>query len=126
MTPACIVLVDDSELFRRGLAVLINAQPDLDVVGQAEDGLEAVRLARDLQPDLVVMDISMPICDGLEATRLIRGLNGPAARTPIVVLTSHSGEELEHAAAIAGANAFLSKTVDAGTLLRGIRDALVA
>ncbi len=86
MTPARILLADDHELFRDGLAGLINAQSDLEVIAEAGDGLEALKLARDLKPDLIVMDINMPICDGLEATRLIC-TELPGSR--IVTLTVH-------------------------------------
>ncbi len=65
MTRARILLVDDHDLFRAGLAGLINARPNLEVIGEAGDGLEALTLARDLQPDLILMDIKMPVCDGL-------------------------------------------------------------
>ncbi|MBI5566579.1 MAG: response regulator transcription factor, partial [Chloroflexi bacterium] len=84
MPRAHIVLADDHDLFREGLAGLINAQPDLETVGQAGDGLEALTLARDLKPDLIIMDINMPICDGLEATRLI---HTEYPEIPIVILT---------------------------------------
>ena len=66
-----ILLVDDHLLFRKGLAQLLNAQPDLEIIGEAADGLEAIEQARLLQPDLVLMDIRRPNCDGFEATRRI-------------------------------------------------------
>ena len=70
-TRARILLVDDHELFREGVAKIINSQPDMEVVGQADDGLEALTMAHELLPDLVLMDINMPLSDGLEATALI-------------------------------------------------------
>lgn len=119
--PTRILLVDDHELFREGLAGLVNGQPDLTVVGQAGDGLEALTLARDLQPDLIVMDINMPICDGLEATRLIREAL-PQVR--IVMLTVHDKDEKLFAAIRAGANGYLLKDTNAADFLHGVRGAL--
>lgn len=121
MTPARILLVDDHELFREGLAGLINAQPDMTVVGQAGDGLEALTLARDLQPDLIVMDINMPICDGLEATRLIRR---GSLEIRIVMLTVHDEDEKLFAAIKAGANGYMLKDTNSADFLRGVRGAL--
>jgi DNA-binding NarL/FixJ family response regulator len=120
-SPARILLVDDHELFREGLAGLVNAQPDLVVVGQAGDGLEALTLARDLRPDLVVMDINMPICDGLEATRLIHTAL-PGAR--IIILTVHDQDEKLFAAIKAGANGYMLKDTNSADFLRGVRSAL--
>lgn len=122
MSVARILLVDDHELFRDGLAGLINAQPDMVVIGQASDGLEALTLARDLQPDLVVMDINMPICDGLEATRLLR-TELPDAR--IVMLTVHDEDEQLFEAVKAGANGYILKDTNSIDFLRGVRGSLV-
>ncbi len=114
---ARILLVDDHSLFRQGLARLIDDQPELDVVGQAADGLEAVKLARDLAPDLIVMDINMPISDGLEATRLIRQF---APDTKILMLTVRDEDLMLFEAIKAGANGYLLKNADANTFLDGI------
>jgi two-component system NarL family response regulator len=114
---ARILLVDDHALFRHGLARLINDQPDLTVVGQAADGLEAVQLVRDLDPDLIVMDINMPISDGLEATRLIRELD-PDAK--ILMLTIRDEDVTLFEAIKAGANGYLLKDSDAEVFLEGI------
>jgi DNA-binding NarL/FixJ family response regulator len=116
-----ILLVDDHELFREGLAGLVNAEPDLSVVGQAGDGLEALRLARDLHPDLIVMDIKMPICDGLEATRLVRDALDDVR---IVMLTVHDEDEKLFAAIRAGANGYMLKDTNADDFLQGIRGAI--
>ena len=113
-----ILLADDHDLFRQGLAGLINDQPDLEVVGQAGDGLEALTLARDLQPDLIVMDIKMPVCDGLEATRLIRATL-PEAR--ILILTVHEEDEKLFEAIRSGAGGYLLKSVHAAEFLQGVR-----
>ena len=123
MTQAKVLLADDHELFREGLAGLIDAQPDLEVVGQARDGFEALTLTRDLHPDLIVMDISMPVCDGLEATRLIRAAQDvPEAR--IVMLTVHDEDEKLFKAIKAGANGYLLKSTNSTDFLHGLRGAL--
>lgn len=116
-----ILLVDDHELFREGIAGLIASQPDLEVVGQAGDGLEALTLARDLAPDLILMDIKMPVCDGLEATRLI-GAELPDAR--IVMLTVHDEDEKLFEAIKAGAGGYMLKSSNSADFLRGVRAAL--
>jgi len=116
-----ILLTDDHDLFREGLAGLINAQPDLEVVGQANDGLEALTLARDLKPDLIVMDIKMSVCDGLEATRLIRA-EIPDAK--ILMLTVHDEEEKLFEAIKAGAGGYLLKSMHSADFLNGVRGAL--
>lgn len=121
MARSRILLADDHDLFREGLAGLINAQPDLEVVAEAGDGLEALALARKLQPDLVVMDIKMPICDGLEATRLIRA-ELPAAR--IVMLTVHDEDRKLFEAVKAGAHGYMLKNTNSTRFLQGIRSAL--
>ena len=121
MTRARILLVDDHDLFRAGLAGLINARPNLEVIGEAGDGLEALTLARDLQPDLILMDIKMPVCDGLEATRLIC-TELPGAR--IVILTVHDEDEKLFAAIKAGACGYLLKSTDSASFLQGLQSAL--
>ncbi|HSD83739.1 MAG TPA: response regulator transcription factor, partial [Anaerolineae bacterium] len=121
MTRARILLADDHDLFREGLAGLINAQPDLEVAGQAGDGLEALTLVRDLKPDLIVMDINMPICDGLEATRLIRA---ERAEAHIVMLTVHDEDENLFSAITAGAQGYMLKSLSAQDFLQGVRAAL--
>lgn len=121
MTRARILLSDDHDLFREGLAGLINAQPDLEAVGQAGDGFEALTLVRDLKPDLIVMDINMPICDGLEATRLIRA---EWAEARIVMLTVHDEDEKLFHAIAAGAQGYMLKSLSAQDFLLGVRAAL--
>jgi len=102
------MLVDDHALFRRGLDLVLSTEPDLEVVGEAGDGQEAVDRAGDLQPDVVIMDIRMPGLDGIEATRRIRAAL-PA--TKVVVLTVSDDEEDLFAAVRAGASAYLLKEV---------------
>ncbi len=121
MTRTRLLLADDHDLFREGLAGLINAQPDLEVVGQASDGLETLTLARDLHPDLIAMDINMPLCDGLEATRLIRA-EWPEAR--ILILTVHDEDEKLFEAIKAGASGYMLKNVGSADFLRGVRSLL--
>ena len=116
-----ICLVDDHELLRESLAALLDAQSDIAVVGQASDGFQALRLARDLQPDLILMDISMPICGGLEATRLILD-EMPHAR--ILMLTVHEEEERLFESIIAGACGYILKNTNSATFLHFVRRAL--
>ncbi|RMH01887.1 MAG: DNA-binding response regulator [Chloroflexi bacterium] len=122
MKKARILLVDDHELFRSGLVGLINSQPDMEVVGQASDGYEALILARDLRPDLIVMDIKMPVCDGLEATRLIRA---ELSEIRLLILTVHDEDEKLFAAIRAGANGYILKDTSSTDFLQGIRSALI-
>jgi DNA-binding NarL/FixJ family response regulator len=123
MSRARILLADDHELFREGVANLINAQSDMKVAGQARDGFEALTLARKLCPDLMVMDINMPVCDGLEATRLIRAA-GEVADLRIVVLTVHDEEEKLFEAIKAGANGYILKNTSMDDFLQSVRAAL--
>lgn len=118
MGRARILVVDDHELFRESLVSLIALEPDLEVAGQAGDGLEALRLVRDTNPDLVLMDIHMPICDGLEATHRIRA-EYPAARI-LILSISHDDADLL-AALHAGASGFVQKDSSKAQFLRAIR-----
>jgi DNA-binding NarL/FixJ family response regulator len=123
-----VVLTDDQPLVRAGLRVLIADNPDLDVVGEAGTGTEAVQLVRDLRPDVVVMDIRMPGMDGIEATRIITAEH-PAAR--IVVLTTFDDDDYVYGALRAGASGFLVKDMALDEILAAIRvvaagDALIA
>jgi DNA-binding NarL/FixJ family response regulator len=101
-----ILLVDDQPLFRRALATLIDGQPDLSVIGEAENGLQAVEQARALQPDLVVLDVDMPVMNGVEAVRLIRE-QVPAAK--VVMLTVSESEDDLFDAVRYGAHGYLLK-----------------
>jgi len=116
-----IIIADDHILFRDGLASMINSQPDMEVVGRAEDGLEVFTLARELKPDLIIMDVNMPISNGLEATRLI---HRELPKTSILILTVHEEEEKLFEAIKAGAVGYMLKNSDSEKFLEGVRSAL--
>ncbi len=109
-----MLVADDQELIRTGLTMILNTHPDIEVVGQAADGLEAVAMARALRPDVCLFDIRMPELDGIEATRQ---LAGPDCAEPlaVVVITTFDLDEYVHGALKAGARGFLLK--DAGPQL---------
>jgi DNA-binding NarL/FixJ family response regulator len=125
-----VLLADDQVLLRGSLALLIGREPDMEVVGETGDGYEAVRLAREQRPDVVLMDIRMPGTDGLAATEQI--LQGSSAlETRVLVLTTFELDEYVVQALRAGASGFLLKGVEPAHLLDGIRlvaagDALLA
>jgi len=116
-----VLLADDHTLFREGLAGVIAAQPDFEVVGEANDGLEALIKARELVPDLILMDIGMPGCDGLEATRRIKR-ELPAIT--IVMLTVRDEDEKLFEAIKQGAQGYLLKTISSRTMLELLRGAI--
>jgi DNA-binding NarL/FixJ family response regulator len=122
-----VLVADDQAVVRAGLAMLLDNQPGLRVVGQAANGLEAVRLAGELQPDVVLMDVRMPVLDGLEATRRI--LHGDRKTATghgpvrVVVLTTYDLDEYVYEALRAGACGFLLKHAPPEELLLGVRAA---
>jgi DNA-binding NarL/FixJ family response regulator len=123
-----VILADDQPLVRAGLRRLIEQTPGIDVVGEAGTGAEAVRLARDTDPDVVVMDIRMPGLDGIEATQLITAGD---ARTRVLVLTTFDEDDYVYAALRAGASGFLLKDMALDDILAAIRvvaagDAIIA
>ncbi|WP_307381254.1 response regulator transcription factor [Microbacterium sp. W4I20] len=125
-----VLIADDQELVRTGLSMILGAQPDIEVVGEAADGNQAVTLARTLRPDVCLFDIRMPDLDGIEATR---ALAGPGVDDPmaVVVITTFDLDEYVFAALRAGAKGFLLKDAGPELLARAIRaaasgDALIA
>jgi DNA-binding NarL/FixJ family response regulator len=118
--PIRILLADDQALLRGTFRLLLDATPDFEVVAEAGDGAAAVELAQELRPDLVLMDIRMPVLDGLEATHLIAA--DPAlAGVKVLILTTFEQDEYVAEALRAGAGGFLGKGVDPEELLRAIR-----
>ncbi|MFD2028829.1 response regulator [Promicromonospora aerolata] len=115
-----VLVCDDQALIRTGFATIIDAQPDLEVVGECGDGRAAVDLAGRLDPDVVVMDVRMPVLDGIEATRLLAGA-GVEHPVKVLVVTTFNLDEYVYEALRAGASGFLLKDAPAGQLLHGIR-----
>jgi DNA-binding NarL/FixJ family response regulator len=127
--PIRIIVADDQQVVRDGFAALLHTQKDFSVVGTASDGAEAVRICRELQPDVVLMDIRMPGTDGIEATRLLTG--SAPGRPRILILTTFDLDEYVYDALRAGASGFLLKDVTAERLFDAVRviaagDALLA
>ncbi|MCC3763148.1 response regulator transcription factor [Glycomyces sp. TRM65418] len=123
-----LLIVDDHPLQRMGFRMLVESQPDLVVLGEADNGADAVRRATELNPDVVLMDVRMPGVDGIEATRRIIAAGG---RSRVLVLTTFDLDEYAYAALRAGASGFLVKDAQPEELLAGIRvvaagDAVVA
>lgn len=128
--PIRVVIADDQEIVRSGLTMILDAQPGIEVVGQAGDGRSAVALAQRLRPDVCLFDIRMPHMDGIEATRQ---LAGPAVADPVavVVITTFDLDEYVHAALKAGARGFLLKDAGPELLAQAVHaaasgDALIA
>ncbi|MFD9735633.1 response regulator [Umezawaea sp. NPDC059074] len=122
-----VLIADDQALLRGSFRVLVETEPGLTVVGEAENGAHAVELAREHRPDVVLMDVRMPVLDGIEATRIIRATTG----SRVLVLTMFDVDTSVFAALRAGASGFLLKDVPPADLLRAIRvvadgDALLA
>jgi DNA-binding NarL/FixJ family response regulator len=126
--PITVLLVDDQPLLRMGFRLILEGEDDLRIVGEASDGAVAVRQARELNPDVVLMDVRMPVLDGIEATRAITD-SGSCSR--IIILTTFDVDEYAFAGLQAGASAFLLKDAAPSELIHAVRvvasgDAVVA
>ncbi|RLP77876.1 DNA-binding response regulator [Mycetocola tolaasinivorans] len=132
MTDTTILIADDQAMVRAGFAAILDAQDGLRVIGQAADGAEAVRLGRTLRPDVVLMDVRMPIMNGIDATRELTTPSKGDPYTPLVmVLTTFDIDEYVHEALRAGASGFLLKDATPEDLVQAVRivasgDALIA
>jgi DNA-binding NarL/FixJ family response regulator len=113
-----VLIADDQDLVRAGFAMIIDSRDDLEVVGEAGDGVEAVALARSLTPDVILMDVRMPRMDGIEATRRLAEAGNPAR---IIILTTFDLDEAVFAALRAGASGFLLKNIRPGDLAEAVR-----
>ncbi len=125
-----VLLADDQDLARAGLRMILDAEPDIEVIGEADNGRDAVSLAREMRPDVCLLDIRMPETDGIEATRLLAGadVDEPMA---IVVITTFDLDEYVHGALKAGARGFLLKDAGPDLLVQAVHaavdgDALIA
>jgi DNA-binding NarL/FixJ family response regulator len=121
MTTARVLICDDQELMRGGLRMVVASQSDLDLVGEAVNGAQAVQMAADLRPDLILMDVRMPVLDGVEATRRICAAN-PSVR--VLVITTFDIDEYVEQALRAGASGFLLKDATSEEMLVAMRAVL--
>lgn len=113
-----VAIADDQELVRTGFAMILGSDPNIEVVGQAADGREAVELARRVRPDVMLMDIRMPELDGIEATRLLSADDAPSTR--VLILTTFDLDEYVYGAIHAGASGFLLKDTPADELISAV------
>jgi len=113
-----VLIADDQGMVRSGFTVLLNAQPDIEVIGEAVNGQEAIAQATDLHPDVILMDVRMPVLDGLQATRRISALPDPPK---ILVLTTFDLDDYVYEALRAGASGFLLKDATAAELVHAVR-----
>ncbi len=115
-----VMIVDDEPLVRRGLTMRLKLVPDIQIVGEACDGVDALECAQELKPDVIVMDVSMPRLDGIQATEALHEL---APHTGVVILTLHADQATQVRAEAAGAAAFLAKGSGEQNLIAAIRQA---
>lgn len=118
MAPVRVLLIDDQILFRKGIHALLEDQPDIEVVGEGGDGQEAIELVEQLAPDVVLMDVNMPVCSGVEATRTIKEL---FPNTRVVILTVSDEDDELFAAIKSGAEGYLLKDLEPSELFNMIR-----
>uniref|UniRef100_A0AAU2JLH6 Response regulator transcription factor n=1 Tax=Streptomyces sp. NBC_00049 TaxID=2903617 RepID=A0AAU2JLH6_9ACTN len=117
--PVTVLLVDDEPLVRAGLRAVLDAQPDIEVVGEAADGASVIPLVRQLRPDVVAMDVRMPLLDGIEATRaVLRSVDNPPK---ILVVTTFENDEYVYQALRAGADGFLLKRARPSEIVHAVR-----
>ena len=114
-----VLLVDDQELVRGGFRIILSSEPGIDVVGEASNGHDAIRLARELAPDVICMDVQMPGMDGLEATRLI--VDDSDIRSAVLMLTTFDRDDYLFAALAAGASGFLLKSASPENLVEAVQ-----
>ena len=114
-----VVIADDQELVRTGFRAILNSEPDIEVVGEAGDGQEAIEASEQLGPDVVLMDIRMPVLDGLAATRRI--VTGPDSRPRVLILTTFDLDEYVYEALRSGASGFMLKDNPADQLITALR-----
>ncbi|CAL9599701.1 response regulator [Streptomyces sp. enrichment culture] len=117
--PVTVLLVDDEPLVRAGLRAVLEAQPDIEVVGEAADGAAVIPLVRRLRPDVVAMDVRMPLMDGIEATRAL--LRAPGTPPKILVVTTFENDEYVYDALRAGADGFLLKRARPAEIVHAVR-----
>ena len=118
MKNARLLIVDDHEIFRRGLRALLEPHAEWQICGEAIDGVDAVEQTRTLHPDIIVMDVTMPRLNGLEATRSIKR---DCPETQVVIITQHDSPQIRSAAMDAGAGAFVTKSAVGSELVTAIR-----
>jgi len=111
MKPIRVLLVDDHPVVRAGIEGILNSQTDIEVVGEASDGIEAICLNQTLQPDVILMDLQMPEMDGFQCTRAIRSSPGAISRIPIVAMTAHAMETDRIMCLDAGMDGYVTKPI---------------
>ena len=121
MTKIRVLLADDQDIIRTGLTIILNHQPDLEVIGQAADGVEAVEFAKQLHPDVILMDIKMPRLNGIQATRQIIAA---LPRTQIIILTTYDTDDWVFDGIRAGAVGYLLKDASGDNLAEAVRGAM--